>query len=175
MCRQSKCIFKHIYHNGQNKTCFCKNILTSDELVYFIDNCLKENTISINWTGQKNLNDDHLKILAKSRNARQIKYLYLAGTNITYDGLRFLWKSLIFGNIRNEDPIYYSYYNEVVSVIKVEIKNTPALTQYHKLLEDQKKIFPFPLRKNFTIIYPNNQKEVGFKEIVLLNDGNPIE
>lgn len=166
----SKCKFD-IYHRDKTIACFCRKILTHEELLYCIDNCLKENTLSINWTNQSNLNDSHLEKLSQHTNAKRIKYLNLSGTNITYDGLRFLFKSLTFASVRDEDPIYESYYNKPVSVVKIEIKDTPAIKQYMELLEKKKRIFPLPLRSKFTIIYFSNKKENGFKQLLLMNNG----
>lgn len=119
------------------------------------------------------MNDEKLAILANYSQSGEIKYLNLSNSDITYDGIVSLWRSKTFGGIRYDDPIYERYYNLPVSVIKLEIKNTPALDQYKKFTRQGKNIFPLPLRKDFTIIY-KNEKQIGFKEIVLLNNGKMI-
>lgn len=122
------------------------SILTDDELHYFIDNCLDFDTTTINYNGQINLNDEHLEKMSKCSNA-------------TYDGIRFLWQSLTFGSSRKDSPVYESYYNKAVSIIKLEIKSTLALVQK----------YPSPLKDKFIIHYPHGNKKTGFKKIVLLN------
>ena len=121
------------------------------------------------------MNDEKLAILANYSKDLKCKYLNLSNSDVTYDGIVLLWRSKTFGSVSDDEPIYERYYNLQVSVVKIEIKNTPALKQYNELLIKGKKIFPLPLRKNFDIIYFNSdEKQIGFKDIILLNCGKVI-
>ncbi|MBW8309964.1 MAG: hypothetical protein K0M45_10105 [Candidatus Paracaedibacteraceae bacterium] len=178
---QDQCGIKELPHHGRATVCLGhSSTLTQAQLDHFFDCHLSTNTKIMYFNAQKNLNDGHLDVLSKSKQAATVIELDLMRTKVTYDGIASLWRSPILGSIRDDEAVYEKYYNLPVSVIKVEIGHTPALKSYKEFLRKGKKIFPFPLRKNFKITYRDYTGEgreivKGFKEIVLLNHGKEIE
>jgi len=126
----------------------------------------------INLSHRDDVDDTYLSKLSLPT----LKRFNLAHTKVTYDGIVTLWRSNNIGKTRYDDALYESYYNLPISLVYVEIKNTPVLEQYHTMIrKNGHKIFPLPLRKDFMIKYDRENEEVsGFKKVVLTVDGIEI-
>ncbi|AIK96903.1 hypothetical protein [Candidatus Odyssella acanthamoebae] len=176
-----QCGIKELHHHGRATVCLGYGPqLSKEQLAHFFDEHLEKNTKIMYFNAQENLNDNHLEVLSKSKQAATVIELDLMRTKVTYDGIASLWRSPILGSVRDDEAVYEKYYNLPVSVIKVEIGHTPALKSYKEFLRKGKKIFPLPLRKDFEITYrgytgESSEAVEGFKEIVLLNHGKEIK
>lgn len=177
----------NLHHHGPHTICLKQHPnLSEDELdEFFAEYFNRKNILSLNLSHQENLQNSHLDLLSKSVLGKSLRRLNLQGCpNISYEGIVFLWKSPILGSIIDEEPIYESYYNKPISLVTVEIGNTKALNQYQTLVRpDGKQIFPLPLLDKFNISYINlawannisSRKEVGFKKLIITNDGTPVD
>ncbi|AIL12863.1 hypothetical protein IM40_04005 [Candidatus Paracaedimonas acanthamoebae] len=174
------CDLGDIYHHGPKVICLGERPnLSSDQLDHFFEKHFDKNAKILSLRCQEELTDAHLKWLSKLPQTATIIELNLSRTSISYDGIVHLWKSEFLGSVRDEQPIYESYYNTPISVVKVEIGHTKALKQYKKHLKNGKKIFPLPLRNKFEIRYVHpaidvEYKEIGLKQILLTDHGEPI-
>lgn len=170
-----------IHHHGPQKICLGhRPNLSTSALDHFFKHHLEEDIKYLSLKHQENITDEHLALLSKLPHAASTISLNLKYTSITYDGIAALWQSALFGSSREEIPIYESYYNLPISIIKIEIAHTPALDQYKEYKAKGKQLFPLPLHGEFKInyIHPTTgvkSKKNGFKQIVLMDHGKPIE
>lgn len=165
-----------IHHHGQSSICLNHMAkLTAEELDDFIYNRICDNVHTLLLGTQSNLNNEHLKILSELPCSKRIKYLNLSNTEVTYDGISYLWNSKNVGSIWTDSPIYDNYYNLPLSIVEVDITNTPAIQQYLKYKNQDKHIFPLPFKGNFEIKQGGSDKiKTGLKQIVLINDDKKI-
>ena len=155
---------------------FNNKFLSREQLSNFIDIDLNTNVISVDFSNQKECDNDILSNLANNTQSGAIRSLNFMSTNITYNGIVKLWNSSIIGSLVSDLPTYERYTGVVVSIIEVEIGNTPCYKQYqHKLFK-----YPLPLLRDFEITYGHRcigevYNMIGYKQIKLLDHGKELE
>lgn len=181
-CLDGESIFGDIHHHGPRVLCLRQNPnLEQPKLDHFLLHHIEPHLLVLDLSCQRSLNDNHLQCLAGLPQAETITTLNLENTNVTYEGIAALWRSPSIGRRREDQLVYDNFYNLPLSIVTVEIGNTPAMAFYEEVFNKHgKKIYPLPLRNNFEMVHLNPytrryEQRSGFKKILLTNHGKPIE
>jgi len=177
-CRYDLGDFHH--HSDPKRVCLKhRPDLSEEQLDHFFKRHLESNRKFLDFGIQKNLTNQHLKMLADSPHAASIIRLNLKWCEkISYEGIVALLKSPTFGSRRDEEPVYDRRYNKPISIIEVEIGHTRARDQFELCVKPSgKKIFPLPLVDDFNIKYlssswdsgdsKGHRSKLGLKRIVI--------
>lgn len=164
-------------HHGAGIAClrYSKGA-SKEDLIHFIKHHLDTDIHRLDMSDQDSVDSEVIKELARSEKGGAIRFLDLMSTPTGYSGVVELWKSPTFGNLVNDSPTYERSTGTPLATIKIEIGHTRLLKQYKKRLFD----YPLPLLENFEITYGHggmgkSWKEIGYKQIKLLDHGEELE
>ena len=154
---------------------FNNKSLSRDSILNYIECDLDTTVVRLDLGHQKQCDNDILLALSNSVNSGALRYINLISTNITYNGLIKLWNSSIIGCLISDVPTYETHTGYPISVIEIEIGNTPLYKQY----KDKKFKYPLPLLRNFEITYGYRcmgkpYQLYGYKQIKLLDRGKEL-
>lgn len=146
--------------------------------IHFIEKHLGTDIDRLDLSDQGQVDNDILRCLAGTKNAGGIRFLDLMSTNVGYNGIVDLLKSETFGCIINALPTYERQTGLPVSIIEIEIGNTPLYDRYKRKLFN----YPLPFRDDFEITYGHKYLGIGkpwsacgYKQIKLLYCGKELK
>lgn len=185
-CRYDLGDFHH--HSDPKRVCLKhRPDLSKEQLDHFFKRHLEPNIKFLDLENQKNLENQHLQMLADSPCAASIIHLNLKWCKkISYEGIVALLKSPTFGSRRDEEPVYDRRHNKPISIIEVEIGHTHASDQFELCVKPNgKKIFPLPLVGDFNIKYlssswdsgdsTSHRSKLGLKKITITDHGDILK
>jgi len=154
---------------------FKNKSLSKDSILNYIECNFNTTVVRLDLGHQNQCDNDILLALSNSVNSGALRYINLISTNISYNGIVKLWNSDIIGCLISDVPTYEKHTGHPISVVEIEIGNTPLYKQY----KNKKFKYPLPLLGNFEITYGYRcmgepYQRYGLKQIKLLDCGKEL-